>query len=81
MKIKLYNDQEGKKQSYETSGELEDSFDIGYYTAKLQAFGPTEKESFSNLLKIAKQAINQINNLIEKLERNEQEEKNNRAGT
>lgn len=81
MKIKLYNDQEGKKQSYETSGELDDSFDIGYYTAKLQAFGPTEKESFSNLLKIAKQAINQINNLIEKLERNEQEEKNNRAGT
>ncbi len=81
MKIKLYNDQEGKKQSFEASGELDDSFDIGYYTAKLQAFGPTEKQSFSNLLKIAKQAINQINNLIEKLERNEQEEKNNRAGT
>ena len=82
MKIKLYNDQEGKKQSYETSGELDDSFDIGYFTAKLQAFGPTEKESFSNLLKIAKKAINNINNLIEKLERNEEEaKKNNLPGT
>lgn len=81
MKIKLYNDQEGKPQSFEASGEIDDSFDIGYFTAKLQAFGPTEKESFSNLLKIAKQAINQINNLIEKLDRNEEEEKNNLPGT
>ena len=52
------NNKEGEKQS----------FDIGYYTDKMQAFSPTDKDSFSNLLKIAKQAINQINNLIEKLE-------------
>ena len=80
MKIQLYNDQEGKKQSFETSGEVEDSFDIGYFTTQLNAFGPTDKQSFSNLLKIAKQAINQINEIIQKLERNEKEQKNNRAG-
>lgn len=81
MKIELYNDQEGKPQSFEASGELDDTFDIGYFTAKLQSFGPTEKKAFSNLLQIAKQAINSINNLIEKLERNEKEEKNNLPGT
>ena len=81
MKIQLYNDQEDKPQSFETSGEIEDSYDIGYFVTKLNAFGPTEKKAFSNLLKIAKKAINNINNLIEKLERNEKEEKNNLPGT
>jgi hypothetical protein len=81
MKIELYNDNKGKPQSFEATGKLNDSFDVGYYIAKIEAYGSTEKESFSNLIKMANGAINQINNLIEKLERNEEEEKNNLPGT
>ncbi len=52
------NNKEGEKQS----------FDIEYYTDKMQAFSPTGKDSFSSLLKVAKQAINKIDTLIKNLE-------------
>jgi len=44
------------------------SFDIEYYTDKMQAFSPTDKDTFSSILKVAKQAINKIDNLIKNLE-------------
>ncbi len=58
MKAKPEDDQKEKKQS----------FDIGYYTDKMQAFSPTGKDSFSSLLKVAKQAINKIDTPIKNLE-------------
>ena len=57
MKAKPEDDQKEKKQS----------FDIGYYTDKMQAFSPTDKDSFSSILKVAKQAINKIDTLIKNL--------------
>lgn len=55
---KTDNDNEGKSQI----------FDIGYFTDKMQAFSPTDKDSFSSILKVAKQALNQIDTLIKNLE-------------
>ncbi len=52
------NNKEGEKQS----------FDIEYYTDKMQDFSPTDKDSFSSILKVAKQAINKIDTLIKNLE-------------
>jgi hypothetical protein len=71
MKIELYNDGKGKWQSFEARCTTWD----GCSTNIIEAYGATEKEAYDNLKKIAQEQINNLNNLIEKLERNEQQAK------